>query len=74
MAGYAELATVLRTTGEKRDSFSDGHRAVMGSLDAWKYLEPASLDRLRSWQTQKVMPAVAEFLERLVKIIECRGP
>jgi hypothetical protein len=60
VAGYAELAAVLREVGEKDPNSHNGNRTVMG------WLQP--------YETQKVMPAVADFLERLVKIMECRGP
>jgi hypothetical protein len=72
MAGYAELAAVLRAARGKDNTY-DYQRTVMGSLDAQqKDREPAKLDLLKPWQTHKVMPAVANFLERLVKIMECR--
>ena len=66
-AGYPELATVLRAAGENHEY--RGSRTVMGDLDkTWE------LDRLKPWQTQKVMLAVADFLERLIAIMECRSP
>jgi hypothetical protein len=75
-AGYDDLATVLRAAGENpRYDPTAGSRTVMGSLvQPRKLCDPVTLDLLKPWQTQKVMPAVADFIERLVQFIECRSP
>jgi hypothetical protein len=72
-AGYASLANALRAAG---DNSTHGSACdVMNTLgQPFASAKPQPLNLLKPWQTQKVMPAVADFLERLVGIIECRPP
>jgi hypothetical protein len=72
-AGYAPLANALRAAGD--NSTPGSARTVMNTLgQPFAFAKPQPLNLLKPWQTQKVMPAVADFLERLVGIIECRPP